>query len=665
MAINSFKSNALEPTRTELRQLPPSVRAMRLLPVYGLVILTVLLALFFSLLLPATFPTLLNARSIISDKSIIAILSLAAMIPMVTGKIDLTIGYGIVLWHILVISLQEWFGVPWPVAVVIVLCLGAVVGLFNGLLVEVAQIDSFIATLGTGTMLYAIAMWHSQGHQIMGALPNGFLAISGARLFGLPITGFYVLVLAGALWFILEYLPIGRYFYAIGANPKAAALNGIPVRPLYGSGFRRIRRADRRCGRHPRLQAARRTGERRPRVSASRARRRLPRIDDDQARTVQRVGNAGRRHHPGDRHFRHPATRRRILGRAVLQRRDPDPRDRHRGLYAAPARQRSTFFAGPNHPRRNAAAGTRRKRTMKRLSLFATVALAAVVVAGAARADDFMEAAKARVAAAIKRSGAWDGPTTGPAAAHNKTIVYVAGDLRNGGTSGVADGVKEAAAAIGWKLQVIDGQGQVSTRTAALNQAVALKPDGIIVSGFDAIEQNAALAAVKDAGIPFVGWHATIAPGPDPATGMFANVNTRILDVANTAADLAIVDSGGKAGVVIFGDSNYAMAIGKAKMMEAEIKKCGGCTVLSLEDSPMTEASLRMPQLTTSLLQRYGDKWTYTLAVNDLYYDFMGPSLASAGKAGTDAPHNISAGDGSESAFAADSRQAVPDGHRA
>jgi len=104
--------------------------------------------------------------------------------------------------------------------------------------------------------------------------------------------------------------------------------------------------------------------------------------------------------------------------------------------------------------------------------------------------------------------------------------------------------------------------------------------------------------------------------------------------------------------VVIFGDSNYAMAIGKAKMMAAEIEKCGGCKVLVLEDSPMTEASLRMPQLTTSLLQRFGDKWTYSLAVNDLYYDFMGPSLASAGKSGTDAPHNISAGDGSESAFA-------------
>ena len=230
MAINSVKSNALEPTRAELQQLSMGGRILRLLPVYGLVVLTALLALLFSLILPATFPTLLNLRSIISDKSIIAVLSLAAMIPMVTGKIDLTIGYGIVLWHILVITLQEWYGVPWPLAVLCVLFLGAAVGFFNGLLVEVAQIDSFIATLGTGTILYAIAMWHSQGHQIMGQLPEGFLAINGARVFGMPITGLYVLLLSVALWFVLEYLPVGRYFYAIGANPKAAALNGIPVR---------------------------------------------------------------------------------------------------------------------------------------------------------------------------------------------------------------------------------------------------------------------------------------------------------------------------------------------------------------------------------------------------------------------------------------------------
>ena len=282
--------------------------------------------------------------------------------------------------------------------------------------------------------------------------------------------------------------------------------------------------------------------------------------------------------------------------------------------------------------------------------LLGTAAVLARAAATTARADALSDA-KARIAAATARVSKWDGPTTGPKAATGKTIIYVAGDLRNGGTEGVSRGVAEAAKAIGWTLRILDGRGDISARTAAVNQAIALKPDGVVLGGFDAVEQNAALATLKGAGIPYVGWHATIEPGPDPKTGMFANVNTRIADVAQTAADLAIADSDGRAGVVIFGDSNYEMAIGKARMMEADIKKCTGCAVLTLEDSPMTEASTRMPQLTTSLLQRFGAKWTYSLAVNDLYYDFMASSLGAAGLQGTDAPHNISAGDGSESAF--------------
>lgn len=228
--MQSIESSALEPTRGEMADLSVGQKVVRLLPVYGLVILTVLLILLFSILLPNTFPTLLNLRSIISDKAIIALLSLAAMIPMASGRIDLTVGYGIVLWHILAISLQTMFGFPWPLAVMIVLLLGAATGFLNGLLVEVARIDSFIATLGTGTVLYSLALWHTGGRQVVGVLPNGFYALNGTMVFGLPITGLYVLGIAVALWIILEYLPIGRYVYAIGANPKAAALNGIPVR---------------------------------------------------------------------------------------------------------------------------------------------------------------------------------------------------------------------------------------------------------------------------------------------------------------------------------------------------------------------------------------------------------------------------------------------------
>jgi len=230
MSMNSIKSDALEPTKAELERLSFGERLARRLPVYGLPILAVFLAVLFSLLLPQTFPTMLNLRSIISDKAIIALLSLAAMIPMAAGKIDLTVGYAIVIWRILAISLQTMLGVPWQVAVVIVLVLGAFIGFINGVLVEVARIDSFIATLGTGTVLYAVALWHTGGRQVVAQLPQGFLALNGTMVFGLPITGFYVIILAFCLWLVLEHLPIGRYIYTIGANPKAAALNGIPVR---------------------------------------------------------------------------------------------------------------------------------------------------------------------------------------------------------------------------------------------------------------------------------------------------------------------------------------------------------------------------------------------------------------------------------------------------
>ncbi len=208
----------------------PAERLRRLLPVYGLPILTVGLIVLFSILLPDTFPTALNARSILSDKSVIALLSLSAMLPMIAGRIDLTVGYGIVLWHVAAISLQVTYGFSWPAAVAITLVGGVMSGLVNGLLVEVAQIDSFIATLGTGTILYSFAMWHTDGRQIMGPLPHGFLAINATWILGLPISTFYVLGVAVLLWLITERLPVGRYLYAIGANPKAAALNGIPVR---------------------------------------------------------------------------------------------------------------------------------------------------------------------------------------------------------------------------------------------------------------------------------------------------------------------------------------------------------------------------------------------------------------------------------------------------
>ena len=101
----------------------------------------------------------------------------------------------------------------------------------------------------------------------------------------------------------------------------------------------------------------------------------------------------------------------------------------------------------------------------------------------------------------------FDGPADGPAGAADKTIVVLAADMKNGGVLGVTNGVEEAAEAIGWNVRVMDGAGSIQGRTAAFGQAIALQPDGIIINGFDAVEQQAALDQVVSAKIPMVSWH--------------------------------------------------------------------------------------------------------------------------------------------------------------
>jgi ribose transport system permease protein len=213
--------------RTSVAWSHGAASARALLVRYGLLLVTVVLIILFTFLLPSTFLTALTFRSILSDQSIVALVSLAQMIPLAANKFDLSVGYGIGLAHILSIGFQVEAGLPWPVTVLLVCAVGLAVGVMNGLLVEAAQIDSFIATLGTGSILYAISIAYTGGQQIVGQLPGGFTAINDLMFFGVPAPAIYVLVLAVALWIAFEYLPIGRYIYAIGANPKAAELVGI------------------------------------------------------------------------------------------------------------------------------------------------------------------------------------------------------------------------------------------------------------------------------------------------------------------------------------------------------------------------------------------------------------------------------------------------------
>lgn len=276
--------------------------------------------------------------------------------------------------------------------------------------------------------------------------------------------------------------------------------------------------------------------------------------------------------------------------------------------------------------------------------------VAGLTLAATSAHADAMSDAKAFVDKYASKVTAWDGPTSGPKAAKGKTIVVLAGDMKNGGILGVTKGIEEAAKSIGWTVRTLDGAGSISGRTAAFGQALTLKPDGIVICGFDAIEQKPGMEAAKAAHVPLVSWHAAPVIGPVAEAGVFANVTTDPMAVSTAAANWAFVDAKGKPGVVIFTDSTYAIAIAKAKKMKETIEALGG-KVLEWVDTPIAETSTRMPQLTTSLLQKYGATWTHSLAINDLYYDFMGPSLAAAGIEGTGAPVNVAAGDGSESAY--------------
>ena len=244
----------------------------------------------------------------------------------------------------------------------------------------------------------------------------------------------------------------------------------------------------------------------------------------------------------------------------------------------------------------------------------------------------------------------FDGPTSGPMAAPGKSIVLVAADLKNGGILGVTTGVEEAAAKIGWEIRVLDGAGSIQGRTAAIGQAMALQPDGLIINGFDAVEQQATLEGVVSAGIPMVSWHSGPKIGCDAPGGIFANVSTDAMTVSEVAAKWAIEDAGDGVGAVIFTDSTYQIAIDKADRIKETIESMGG-TVLEYVDTPIADTSSRMGPLTTSLLQKYGDSWTHALAINDLYFDFMGPALVAAGIPGDGSPKAGSAGDGSEAAF--------------
>src|ERR1700726_4637034 len=130
----------------------------RAISVWGLLLLLAILIIIFSVLEPNTFLTFFNIKSILNNKSVQALLALAVFIPMTANHFDLSAGFNLGISQVLAIGLQGQ-GLPWEAAVLAVLLMGGLVGLVNGVLVTRIKIDSFISTLGTGTVLYGLNSW--------------------------------------------------------------------------------------------------------------------------------------------------------------------------------------------------------------------------------------------------------------------------------------------------------------------------------------------------------------------------------------------------------------------------------------------------------------------------------------------------------------------------
>jgi len=265
-------------------------------------------------------------------------------------------------------------------------------------------------------------------------------------------------------------------------------------------------------------------------------------------------------------------------------------------------------------------------------------------------ASEALAAARRVVDEAAQPAAAWNGPLTGPRAAPGKQLAVVNEDLRNGGILGVNDGVLEAARVVGWKVKVYDSGGTPDGRRKMLADALDSHPDGLVIVGVDARALAPWLQPFADRRIPIVGWHVAAKAGPVPGTPVAMNVSTDPLDVARVTALAAVVQSGGRAGVVIFTDTSFELPKAKADAMTAVVRACSGCTLLETQDIAISRNAQLMPAATSALRARYGKRWTHALAINDIYFDYAAPVLTQAGVP-SDGLGMLSAGDGSESAF--------------
>ena len=126
---------------------------LRLLGTYGTIVVLVVMLVAFALAEPDTFATIGNFRNILNDMAIGTIVAGGLTVPLVAGDFDLSVGYVASFCGLLLVGLLSSNQLPIPVAMLIVIAIGAVIGIINGVIVSKLGVNAFIATLGTGTVV--------------------------------------------------------------------------------------------------------------------------------------------------------------------------------------------------------------------------------------------------------------------------------------------------------------------------------------------------------------------------------------------------------------------------------------------------------------------------------------------------------------------------------
>jgi ribose transport system permease protein len=202
----------------------------------GALYVLILLIIGFSIWLPDTFPRYVTLTSTLNDNAIGGLLALGLLIPLAAGEFDLSIGYILGVASIFFGWLLANTGLDVVPAMLVVLVMCAFIGLGNAILVTLVGLNSFIATLATGSLLMALIQTLSHGNVIVqGVAGSSWLATTSVAQITLPVI--VMLVFAAILWLVLSHSATGRKLYATGLGGDAAHLSGVPIRRLKFASF--------------------------------------------------------------------------------------------------------------------------------------------------------------------------------------------------------------------------------------------------------------------------------------------------------------------------------------------------------------------------------------------------------------------------------------------